>query len=51
MRLIAGFTRVQAAIDKVIADDQAHRTEVWSQIGRIIADTKKGLAEKLKITF
>jgi hypothetical protein len=43
--------QIQAQIDKVIADDQAHRTEVWSQINRIIADTKKGLAEKLKITF
>jgi hypothetical protein len=43
--------QIQAAINKVIDDDHMHRTEVWSQISRIIVDTKTALSEKLKITF
>jgi len=43
--------QIQAAIAKVVQDDKARRTEVWSQINRIIAETKKALAEKYMITF
>jgi hypothetical protein len=45
------MAQVQEAIAKVISDDHTHRTEVWSQINRIMADGKRDLSQKLKIPF
>jgi hypothetical protein len=43
--------QIQASISKVIADDQTRRSEAWSQINRIMTETKKTLSEKYKIAF
>jgi hypothetical protein len=40
--------KIQAEMAKVIADDQKRRLETWSQIERIMNDTRKTLVEKYK---
>jgi hypothetical protein len=44
----SNIPQIQAAIDKVVKDDQKHRTDVWNQIDRIISDMRKTLGDRYK---
>jgi hypothetical protein len=43
--------QIQAAISKVIDDDQARRTEAWSRITRAMNDVREELGKKYKMPF
>jgi hypothetical protein len=43
--------QVQDAIAKTIADDRKRRDTAWSEINRIMAETRQKMADKYKFTF
>jgi hypothetical protein len=43
--------KVQAEIQKTIADDKQRRVAAWSEIGRLMADAKVKLTDKYKTDF
>lgn len=43
--------QIQAAIAKVISDDEKQREGLWSEITRLMVETRRTLAEKYKVPF
>lgn len=50
-QIATNIPEIQASIKKLIADDDMHRNDTWSQINKIMAEARKALAMKYKITF